>query len=435
MGMGGTKRWMSDSGWGCILRTTQTLLATALGGVGNHRSSRPQPSLPAALAARTLPARVAPLVVPRRTGGAVRRAPHGARREGGGEGCGNVFWAERGGGVKNPRGRLPRRRPWRLRRHRRYLVPNRGLRRLALAYRLLRVVRRVCLLARLARARLLVRGGKDSWEKMWGDRPVLLLLGIRLGLDGVNPIYYETIKADVRSSCYYFVGVQGDGLFYLDPHHSRPAVPLRPFAGEQLFASSVHRPLSPQGHGHSPSHLHASSTHAHERRSLSPEAACVRSGSTSPESGHGHSFARGGSLSPELVYHRGGSMSPDSAQGWGQTPMTEDELVVVRPHPRDASSSTCFSRHGHGGEEGAGAARGPPAGGLMAPAEEVYYARAYSAAEVRTFHCERVRRMPLSGLDPSMLIGSVCRDEAEWIDLRRRIKAGYVVQKSSFKFH
>lgn len=28
----------------------------------------------------------------------------------------------------------------------------------------------------------------------WGDRPVLLLLGIRLGLDGVNPIYYDTIK-------------------------------------------------------------------------------------------------------------------------------------------------------------------------------------------------------------------------------------------------
>jgi cysteine protease ATG4 len=28
----------------------------------------------------------------------------------------------------------------------------------------------------------------------WGDRPVLLLLGIRLGIDGVNPIYYDTIK-------------------------------------------------------------------------------------------------------------------------------------------------------------------------------------------------------------------------------------------------
>jgi cysteine protease ATG4 len=28
----------------------------------------------------------------------------------------------------------------------------------------------------------------------WGERAVLVLVGIRLGLDGVNPIYYETIK-------------------------------------------------------------------------------------------------------------------------------------------------------------------------------------------------------------------------------------------------
>ncbi|KAJ6475178.1 hypothetical protein DFH09DRAFT_459655 [Mycena vulgaris] len=36
-------------------------------------------------------------------------------------------------------------------------------------------------------------------------------------------------------------------------------------------------------------------------------------------------------------------------------------------------------------------------------------------------HCERVRKMPLMGLNPSMLIGFVCRDEAEWINLRRRV--------------
>jgi cysteine protease ATG4 len=29
---------------------------------------------------------------------------------------------------------------------------------------------------------------------MWGERPVLLLIGVRLGLEGVNPIYYDTIK-------------------------------------------------------------------------------------------------------------------------------------------------------------------------------------------------------------------------------------------------
>ena len=28
----------------------------------------------------------------------------------------------------------------------------------------------------------------------WGQRPVLVLIGIRLGLQGVNPIYYDAIK-------------------------------------------------------------------------------------------------------------------------------------------------------------------------------------------------------------------------------------------------
>ena len=30
--------------------------------------------------------------------------------------------------------------------------------------------------------------------RTWGDRPVLHLLGIRLGIECVNPIYYDTIK-------------------------------------------------------------------------------------------------------------------------------------------------------------------------------------------------------------------------------------------------
>jgi hypothetical protein len=34
----------------------------------------------------------------------------------------------------------------------------------------------------------------------WGDRPVLILIGLRLGLDGVNPIYYETIKVSTISA-------------------------------------------------------------------------------------------------------------------------------------------------------------------------------------------------------------------------------------------
>ncbi|KAJ6591835.1 hypothetical protein DFH09DRAFT_1138042 [Mycena vulgaris] len=146
----------------------------------------------------------------------------------------------------------------------------------------------------------------ESGSLAWGDRPVLLLLGLRLGLDGVNPIYHETIKqlytfpqsvgiAGGRpSSSYYFVGSQAEGLFYLDPHHSRPAVPLRPPA---------------------------------------------------------------------------------------RTTTDRD----------------------------------------MDDAAEQYYASAYTAQELQTFHCEKVRKMPLGGLDPSMLVGFLCRDAEEWTDFRKRV--------------
>lgn len=52
---------------------------------------------------------------------------------------------------------------------------------------------------------------------------------------------------------------------------------------------------------------------------------------------------------------------------------------------------------------------------------QLHYAAAYSGNELKTFHCDRVRKMPLSGLDPSMLIGFLCKDEHEWNDIRNRI--------------
>jgi hypothetical protein len=80
--------------------------------------------------------------------------------------------------------------------------------------------------------------------------------------------------------------------------------------------------------------------------------------------------------------------------------MTEDELVLNAQRAEDKPVDD--------------------ASGMM-PAEEAFYLRASSPAELRAFHCEKMRKMPLNGLDPSMLIGFACRDEAEWVDLRRRI--------------
>ena len=36
---------------------------------------------------------------------------------------------------------------------------------------------------------------KRHTRKSWGNRGVLVLIGTRLGIDGVNPVYYEAIKA------------------------------------------------------------------------------------------------------------------------------------------------------------------------------------------------------------------------------------------------
>ncbi|KAK5155688.1 Cysteine protease atg4 [Oleoguttula sp. CCFEE 6159] len=70
--------------------------------------------------------------------------------------------------------------------------------------------------------------------------PTLLLLGIRLGIDRVTPVYRDALKAALHmeqsigiaggrpSSSHYFIGTQGSHFFYLDPHYTRPAIPLQP---------------------------------------------------------------------------------------------------------------------------------------------------------------------------------------------------------------
>lgn len=66
--------------------------------------------------------------------------------------------------------------------------------------------------------------------------PTLILLGIRLGIDRVTPVYWDALKALLQlpqsvgiaggrpSSSHYFFGIQGDQFFYLDPHVPRPAL-------------------------------------------------------------------------------------------------------------------------------------------------------------------------------------------------------------------
>ncbi|EEQ35540.1 Cysteine protease atg4 [Microsporum canis] len=78
-------------------------------------------------------------------------------------------------------------------------------------------------------------------------KPTLILLGVRLGIDRVTPVYWESLKEVIRfpqsvgiaggrpSSSHYFIATQGDTFFYLDPHQTRPSLPPRT-AGEDVYS-------------------------------------------------------------------------------------------------------------------------------------------------------------------------------------------------------
>lgn len=67
--------------------------------------------------------------------------------------------------------------------------------------------------------------------------PTVILVGTRLGIDKITPVYWEALIASLQmpqsigiaggrpSSSHYFIGVQGLHFFYLDPHFTRSALP------------------------------------------------------------------------------------------------------------------------------------------------------------------------------------------------------------------
>ncbi|KAH7879200.1 uncharacterized protein C8R40DRAFT_583107 [Lentinula edodes] len=437
-GLGGEKGWTSDSGWGCMLRTGQSLLANSLLFMHLGRDWRipPSPEMTREYAMYVqivtwfldTPSELAPFSVhrmalagkdlgkdvgmwfgPSTAAGAIRSLVHA--------------YSDAGLGV-------------------------------AVATDGLLTQTDVYAASHGTASTSYPRRGKGAAHTSWGDRPVLVLFGIRLGLDGVNPIYYDTIKmlytfpqsvgiAGGRpSSSYYFVGSQTDNLFYLDPHHARPAVPLRPpptvaLTGPSSAFSAVHvsRPSgSSSGYGTTEDagderevdkekikKVSTKKSHKHSTRSSS--------GGSSGSSGGSYQGLQAMSGSPSSTrtgssFHTPLAPSPLQQQ-YSRSPPVAGNNGASPPHAGSTSSSsqsrTESPASGNSGDMDYSELMGPSAPEHdLTPLEE-HYATAYSAAELKTFHCDRVRKMPLSGLDPSMLIGFLCRDEKDWVDFRRRV--------------
>lgn len=277
----------------------------------------------------------------------------------------------------------------------------------------------------------------ESWSK-----PVLILLNLRLGLNGVNPIYHPPIKSLFTfpqivgiaggrpSSSYYFVGAQAESLFYIDPHYSKPAVPVPRFQSSSkdvLLELALHQPLSPSSQSQQAEDDWEQVPRPHQQN-----AAVASTNSSLPSE---QKTTKSAPSPPALEITSDESIISEE-DSWVDT--NQDESLSSRPtrpsSQRPALSAASFrettpSISGSQISEGQKSDSGNKKKTLL----DDFYSRAYAPSELASFHPERVRRMAISGLDPSMLIGFLVRSQEELDDWVQRSEASkpalYSVQR------
>ncbi|KAF8896755.1 hypothetical protein CPB84DRAFT_1848116 [Gymnopilus junonius] len=287
------------------------------------------------------------------------------------------------------------------------------------------------------------RSPRRQHKSTWGDRPVLLLLGIRLGIEGVNPIYYESIKqlytfpqsvgiAGGRpGSSYYFVGENEKEREVVSeteaevPKRSRIPQHRSSTPHSQHQNQHIRTPTSPSSvrTGSSNFSFHAPVSPSPLQQQLSSSSSASNTSSASAVSYNSEESTNSSlrSLPPSYAQHSQhgrwrsasvGIVNPTSASS--STMRAED---LLRSSDVNSSADNSFSSS----NRDSNSLRDSQMLAHDLDPVQMHYCTAYSAAELKTFHCERVRKMPMSGLDPSMLIGFLCRDEADWLDFRKRV--------------
>ena len=189
--------------------------------------------------------------------------------------------------------------------------------------------------------------------------------------DEGNVYVWDSERRSSLSS--HFVGSQVDNLFYLESHgpHTRATVLARPATQttehEHECAITIRKTTPGRGSVSPPGHHHRSNIACIELHGLISNCLAV-------------AFIKTAINRQLFIRRRTRSLEHSGANGGGSVLSGEDT--------------------------GLDAAR-------------MHYMRSYRT-ELRTFHCECVRKMPLSRLDPSVLIIFLYKTETDWTDLRRR---------------
>ncbi|TIB15095.1 hypothetical protein E3P89_00718 [Wallemia ichthyophaga] len=273
----------------------------------------------------------------------------------------------------------------------------------------------------------------------WGHKPVLILVGIRLGLDGVHPRYYETLKAFLRikscvgiaggrpSSSYYFFGYQSDSLFYVDPHMIKPAMTTRVPPSEAELKTEIESLLrcnsassgstsgststsdKQPGTKSTPSTPNTTPTkhlskNGHRRRKTS----MMLGGVTNKNRRRSSSSATLGEEGEieDCLPSSSSQSSQDDSVGWKKLshfPSTSSHSV---PQTIPESSSSSFIKDIPNLDE----------------LSDKWYIDTYSGSTISSYFCDKPRKMNMNQMDPSMLLGFVVRDGEEFDRFVREVR-------------
>jgi len=100
--------------------------------------------------------------------------------------------------------------------------------------------------------------GDDDQNSLW--KPLFLVIPLRLGLTDINPLYFRQLKECLNwnqsvgiiggkpNHAYYFMGCTEDELVYLDPHTTQPYIKYQDIIGEDnggIFDDSSYHCTTP----------------------------------------------------------------------------------------------------------------------------------------------------------------------------------------------